>query len=159
MITINTYERLLDEADQEGIILKEMPLLAYDGRIKNNKIVIRQDIPTQKQKACVMAEELGHYYTTVGNILDQTDVGNRKQELRARAWAYDKMIGLTGLIRAYKHGCRNRYEMAEYLDVTEEFLDESLEYYRKRYGICVKVDNYLIYFEPQLFIGDMNFGM
>lgn len=147
------------EADQEGLIAKEKPLLTYDGRIMNNRIAIRQDIPTQIQKACVMAEELGHYYTSSGNILDQDDVGNRKQELRARAWAYNKMIGLTGLIRAYKHGCQSRYEVAEYLEVAEEFLDECLEYYRNRYGICTKVDNYLIYFIPHLIVADMNFGV
>ena len=157
MIIINNYEKLIIEADQEGLTAKEAPLQAYDGRIKDNKIAIREDIPTQKQKACVLAEELGHHYTTVGDILDQDDVSNRKQELRARAWAYDKMIGLTGLIRAYKHGCRNRFEVAECLDVTEEFLEEGLEYYRNRYGICTKLDNYVIYFIPHLMVADMNY--
>ena len=38
------------------------------------------------EKASVLAEELGHYYTTVGNILDQEDAGNRKQEHKARTW-------------------------------------------------------------------------
>ena len=147
------------EVDQVGLIAKEKPLLANDGRIQDNKIAIRSDIPTQTQKACVMAEELGHYYTTVGNILDQNITSNRKQELRARAWAYNKMIGLTGLIRAYQHGCRNRYEVAEYLEVTEKFLEECLGYYRNRYGVCTRVDNYVIYFEPHLGIVDMNFGV
>lgn len=159
MIKINNYEKLLIEADQEGLITKEKPLLASDGRIKNNRIAIRQDIPTQKQKACVLAEELGHHHTTIGNILDQSNTENRKQELRARVWAYNKMIGLTGLLRSYQHGCRNRFEVAEYLDVTEEFLMECLDHYRNQYGICTKVDNYLIYFEPHLFIADMNFGI
>ena len=147
------------EVDQVGLIAKEKPLLANDGRIQDNKIAIRSDIPTQTQTACVMAEELGHYYTTVGNILDQNITSNRKQELRARAWAYNKMIGLTGLIRAYQHGCRNRYEVAEYLEVTEKFLEECLGYYRNRYGVCTRVDNYVIYFEPHLGIVDMNFGV
>ena len=147
------------EVDQEGLIVKEKPLLANDGRIQDNKIAIRSDIPTQTQKACVMAEELGHYYTTVGNILDQNITSNRKQELRARVWAYNKMVGLTGLLRAYQHGCRNRFEIAEYLDVTEKFLEECLGYYRNRYGVCTKIDNYVIYFEPHLGIADMNFGI
>ena len=147
------------EADQEGLIAKEKPLYSHDGMIYKNRIAIRQDIPTQKQKACVLAEELGHHYTTTGNILDQSKTENRQQELRARVWAYNKMIGLTGLLRAYQHGCRNRFEVAEYLDVTEEFLMECLDHYRNRYGVCTKVDNYLIYFEPHLFIADMNFGI
>ncbi len=157
MIKINNYEKLLIEADQEGLIAKEKPLYSHDGMIYKNRIAIRQDIPTQKQKACVLAEELGHHHTTTGNILDQSNTENRKQELRARVWAYNKMIGLAGLLRAYQHGCRNRFEVADYLDVTEEFLDECLAYYRNQYGICTRVDNYVIYFEPHLGIADMNF--
>ena len=43
-----------------------------------------------------MAEELGHYYTGVGDILDQSSVSNRKQELCGRVYAYNKLIGLAG---------------------------------------------------------------
>ena len=45
--------------------------------------------------ADTLAEELGHHYTTVGDILDQTNVSNRKQERLARVWAYNRRIGLT----------------------------------------------------------------
>lgn len=155
---INNYELLLMEADQEGLITKEKPLLANDGRIKNNKIAIRQDIPTQTGKACVLAEELGHYYTSSGNIIDQGDIMNRKQEARARLWAINKLIGLRGLISAYNNSCRNLHEMADHLNVTEQFLTEALEAYHRKYGICTAVDNYIIYFEPHLIIADMNFG-
>ncbi len=155
---LNVYESLLAEADQEGLITKEKNLLANDGLIVGNRIAIRHDL-TWKEKGCVMAEELGHYYTSSGNILDQDDVSNRQQELKARAWAYDKRIGLIGLIRAFEYGCRNRYEMAEFLEVTEAFLDDALNYYKNQYGMYKKVDNYVIYFEPRLFIADMNFGI
>ena len=56
--------------------------------------------------------------------LDQSKVENRKQEYHARLYGYNLKIGLTGLIRAYEAGCRNLYEMAEYLDATEEYLKE-----------------------------------
>ena len=155
---MTNYEKLLDLADQEGLDIFELPFQAYDGLIVDNRIGIRKDM-SGVQKACVLAEELGHHHTTIGNILDQSNTENRKQELRARVWAYNKMIGLTGLLRAYQHGCRNRFEVAEYLDVTEEFLMKCLGYYRNRYGACTRVDNYVIYFEPHLFIADMNFGI
>ena len=87
------YDFLIDVAWQEGLSVKEKPFRTYDGRIKDKSIYIRKDM-TPTEKACVLAEELGHHYTTVGNILDQSDVGNRKQELKARLWAYDKHIGL-----------------------------------------------------------------
>ena len=51
--------------------VKEKPLSESDGLIKGNRIAIRKDIPTQTEKACVLAEELGHYYTSSGDIMDQ----------------------------------------------------------------------------------------
>lgn len=141
-----TYEVLLNAADQAGLTVKEKPLSESDGLIKGNRIAIRKDIPTQAEKSCVLAEELGHYFTSAGNILDQTDIVNRKQEYRARLYGYNLQIGLRGIISAHTAGCRNLYEMADYLDVTEEYLKEALDCYQSKYGEYVKVDNYMIYF-------------
>ncbi len=145
-----TYEELLKEADSMGLIVKEKPLKGTDGRILNRRIAIRKDIPTQTEKSCVLAEELGHHYTSSGDILNQNIIANRKQEFRARVYGYNLLIGLRGIIQAYEAGCRNLYEMAECLEVTEEYLKEALECYRKKYGIFVTLDNYAIYFEPTL---------
>lgn len=142
------YEVLLKESDSLGLTTKEKSLKYNDGRIKGKRVAIRKDIKTTTEKACVLAEELGHYHTTYGNILYQSSVSDRKQELRARAWAYNKMIGLIGIIEAYKQGCHSVYDTAEYLDVTEEFLSEAIQYYKAKYGIYAKIDNYVIYFEP-----------
>lgn len=143
-----TYEQLLTAADQEGLAVKEHPLADHDGLLSGNRIAIRKDIETQAEKSCVLAEELGHHYTSSGDILDQKDIMNRKQEYRARLYGYNLKIGLSGLIRAYEAGCRNIFEMAEFLDATEEYLREAIQCYRSKYGICVAVDNYIIYFEP-----------
>ena len=147
---MDNYEKLLDQAESRGLSVKEKPLQYNDGRIRGNRILIRSTIETRCQKAAVLCEEIGHYETAVGNILDQSVASNRKQEIRGRIWAYDRLIGLTGILRAYKMGCRNRYEMAECLDVPEDTLQEALDYYRSRYGICTQIDNYVIYFEPAL---------
>lgn len=147
---MNNYELLLDNASQKGLTVKEKPLKASDGRIKGKRIAIREDIETTVKKACVLAEELGHHHTTVGNIIDLGNPENRKQERQARLWAYNKQIGLRGLIRAYEHGCRSRHEIAEYLEVTEDFLQETIECYRDKYGIGAVIDNYYIMFIPNL---------
>lgn len=146
---MNLYEILLDNAYNDGMLVKEKPLQGSDGRIKGNKIAIRKDM-TIPEKTCALAEELGHHETSVGNILDMTSLANRKQEHQARLWAYNKQIGLIGLVRAFEHGCQNRFEIAEYLEVTEEFLEECIECYRNKYGICKRLDNYVVYFIPQL---------
>ena len=145
-----TYEDMKIVADETGLIVKEKPLQSSNGRINGNKIAIRRDLPSSVHKKCVLAEELGHYQTSVGRILKQSDTENQKQELKAREWAYDHQVGLTGIIDCYKAGCQTISEMAEYLEVTEEFLREALERYRQKYGIYTSIGHYIIYFEPTL---------
>lgn len=149
MIYLN-YETLLKEADSLGLIVKEKPLRYNNGRIKGNRIAIRKDIETTNEKASVLAEELGHHYTAAGNILDQSTATNRKQEMRGRIVAYNKLVGLRGIIDAYLHNCQNLFETAEYLGVTEEFLNDSLTYYTNKYGVCTQVDNYVVFFQPNI---------
>ena len=143
-----TYEELLIEADKAGLTVREKPLRESDGRINGRRIAIRRNIPLLKQKACVMAEELGHWFTSTGDILCMDEVENRKQEYKARLWAYNHQIGLVGLISAAKAGCRNAYETAEHLGVTEEFLQECLAVNKSKYGIFTMVDNWIIRFDP-----------
>lgn len=148
---MNTYEKLQDEACEDGIDVIDYTF--HSDRIKGlyskGTVAIRKDMNTT-EKACVLAEELGHYYTTVGNILDMNVPANRKQERQARLHGYNRLIGLSGLADAYEHGCQNRYEIAEYLEITEEYLEDCIECYRGKYGICTAVDNYIIYFIPHL---------
>lgn len=155
---MNTYEKLEHKAFMDGIDIIDCDFdsdhikgLYCDGVVGINKNVI-----TTAERSCILAEELGHHYTSAGNIIDQSKTENVKQEQRARMWAYNEQIGLIGIINAYKRGCRNIHEMAEYLDITEEFLRDALEAYRSKYGHCVIVDNYIIYFEPYLTVADFN---
>jgi hypothetical protein len=156
---MNMYEHLETDACEDGI-----DIIHYDFKRENIKglycdgtIGINKSIDTSTEKACVLAEELGHHYTSFGNILDQSITENRKQENRARMWAYNKCIGLLGIIESFRRGCCNLYDMAEYLDVTESFLSDALDAYRLKYGRYVIVDNYTIYFEPNLYVAEMNF--
>ena len=147
---MNNLERLEDAADQEGVLIDTVRFGSerIKGLYCDGSIALSADLDTSADRAEILAEELGHHYTTAGNILDLNNPGNRKQEIRAHVWAYNRLIGLQGLIAAYRHGCRSRFEAAEYLEVTEEFLEEAVAYYRGKYGLMYQVDNYVIYFEP-----------
>ena len=154
---MNALERLEDEACRDSIEIVHWDF--ESDRIKglycDGVIGINSNLDNSNEEACVLAEELGHHYTSYGNILDQSITSNRKQEVLARTWAYNKMIGLSGIISCYEHGCCNRYEMAEYLGGTEEFLDETIERYRSKYGAYVGTGKYIIYFEPNLTVCKM----
>lgn len=145
-----TYENLLIEADSINVMVKEKPLTSGDGLCFGNRIAISNKLKTDSQRTCVLVEELGHFHKTVGNITDSTKVDNIKQEAIARQWGYKKLVGILDIIRSFEHGARDRFEMAEYLNVTEEFLDEALTYYKRKYGIRCEIDNYIVFFEPNL---------
>lgn len=149
---MNGLENLVQEAHNEkvDIINYQFNSDKIKGLYCNGTIALNKNIQTETERSCVLAEELGHYYTTVGNILDQSKVENRKQEQKARAWAYDKLVNLQGIIKVYESGYHSLHEAAEYLEVTEDFLREALTYYRNKYGVSVKSGDCIIFFEPSL---------
>lgn len=149
MNNLNPFEKQIIAAERDALTVSELPLRSFDGLIVDMDIYIRSDMPIT-QKSCVLAEERGHHFTGSGDIIDQTDIKNRKLEMKGRRWAYNDRIGLHGIIKSFKCGDRSLYEMADRLEVTEEFLFNALEYYKSKYGICTYLDNYIIFFEPTL---------
>lgn len=127
------FERLLCEAEMNGVRVYDFDLGDgdFDGLYVDGNIALSDKMETSVRRACVLAEELGHHYMTVGDILDQNDIGNRKQERKARAWAYEKMIPLSSIKRAIEKGYYETWEIAEYLDVDEKFLREAIKHYEE----------------------------
>lgn len=154
---MNKLEKLEQEAFEDKVKVHDYYLGedSLKGIYIDGNVAINTSVSNRAEKTCILAEELGHHYTSVGNILDQSDPDNRKQERKARLWGYDRLIGLSGIIRAFEYGCRNCYEMADYLGVTEIYLKECIDCYRKKYGISKKIGNYIIYFEPVLAVGEI----
>ena len=126
---MSTYEELQDQACADGIDVMDYEFNSPNikGLYCNSTVAINKSISTQAEKSCILAEELGHHYTTVGDNLK---------------------IGLIGITHAYEAGCRSLYEMAEYLDATEEYLKEALDCYHSIHGVYATIDNYIIFFEP-----------
>lgn len=150
---MNNIESLLDKAYSDNINVIEDYNFNNSKNIKglyiDNTILLKNGL-SNKEKNCILAEELGHHYTTNGDIIDTKQIVNQKAEQKARRWAYDDRIGLRGLIKAYENNCKTKFEIAELLDVTEEFLNDAIEAYSVIYGVSVQIDNYLINFIPNL---------
>lgn len=140
------YGNLLKEAQQQGVDIYEKEMI-NKGLYGDNVIWINKFLPTAA-KYSILAEELGHHYKTVGNILDQSKLTNRKQEKLARTWAYERTIPLSKIVQAHKERLKNRYEFAEFLGVTEDFLEEALERYQDKHGPTVRYRHYTICFNP-----------
>jgi len=149
---VNKLEKLEQEAFKDNVKIHDYYLgeESLKGIYIDGNIAINTSVNNTTEKICVLAEELGHHYTSVGNILIMEDLSNRKQERQARLWGYNKLIGLTGIVNAFESGCQSAYETAEFLEVTVEYLQECIDCYRDKYGICTEIDNYIIYFIPNL---------
>lgn len=145
------YEKLLDNATKDNVsVIENYPFESnrFKGLYCDGVIALSKSIETDAERACILAEELGHHYTATGDILDQSTVVNRKEEMCGRLVAYNRLVGLRGIVDAYLHHCQSLFETAEYLGVTEEFLNDSIACYKSKYGVCGQIDNYIIMFEP-----------
>ena len=143
------YEKALDIADRMGYRVDEIPLQANDGRVVGKDIYLRRGM-TSIEKRDTTWEELWHGEITVGNILDQDSVNARKQERLARFKSYDSLMILPGIIKARVAGCRNAYEIAECIGISESTFREALEMYKQKFGRYIYLEGYIIQFEPAL---------
>lgn len=127
------YTELIADTDNENIEVVELDLGSKKecGKCIGNIIFLNKEMNVI-QKKCVLAEELGHFYTTVGDITGLKNVINLKEEQRARRWSYKKLIPLCELKKAYEKGLKFDYEIAEELGVTITFLKNTIDYYKCR---------------------------
>ena len=66
------FAKLVHIATEHGIIVRFAPLQANDGRIKGNRIAIRQDLPTIDDYNYNLAHEIAHAFLHCdkGNIMN-----------------------------------------------------------------------------------------
>ncbi|WP_368883634.1 ImmA/IrrE family metallo-endopeptidase [Staphylococcus epidermidis] len=141
------YEELLTR--NEHIKIKDTHSLpnGYSGFYKDGVILIDKNL-SERRKAEVLYEELAHHKLTYGNILDQSKDINRKFENYARRHGYEAALPLRIIVEAYNYGVSNLYELAEYVQLSEEYIAEILKHYKNKYGIGTHYGEYLITFDP-----------
>ncbi|MCH8678308.1 ImmA/IrrE family metallo-endopeptidase [Staphylococcus lugdunensis] len=113
----------------------------------NGKIYINSNL-SETRKAEVLYEELAHHKLTYGNILDQSKWINRKFENYAKRHGYEIALPLRIIVEAHHYGVSNLYELAQYVQLSEEHVLEILEHYKNKFGIGTHYGGYSITFEP-----------
>lgn len=146
---MNDYEKLLIEVEPKGIQVYEEDLYTSKecGYCIGDTIIINSNM-NNTQKKCVLAEEIGHYKLTVGDISKLKTVNDKKQELKARRWGYKHIVSLERIIEAIECNCINRYEIAEYIGITDKYFEECINDYKKQYGVSIAYGKYVFMFEP-----------
>lgn len=141
------YDELVNKYKDLNIIETDMLPSFQSGMYFNNKIYINSN-RSEAVKLETLAEELAHHKLTYGNITDPTQFNSRKFEGYARRYAMEYMISLKGIIDAFKYGCHNLYEMANFFEVSEGYVQDCIAHYKDKYGLSTLCGDYLIQFEP-----------
>ncbi|MEX5651158.1 ImmA/IrrE family metallo-endopeptidase [Staphylococcus cohnii species complex 1658] len=140
------YEELIYEYRNLNVVETNMLPSFQSGMYYNNEIYINSN-RSNAVKLETLAEELAHHKLTYGNITDQTQFNNRKFEGYARRYAMEQIVSLQGIIDAFRHNCHNLYEMANFFEVSESFVQQCIEHYKVRNGLSTLHNGYLIQFE------------
>jgi Zn-dependent peptidase ImmA (M78 family) len=90
----------------------------------------------------VLAEELGHHFTSAGDRIIRADADYQdvleigRQEYRAKVWAARFLMSVEDLERAFCRGLKHDWELAEYFCVDKQLINVRMMVYfdRERQG-------------------------
>ncbi|MBW0761381.1 ImmA/IrrE family metallo-endopeptidase [Mammaliicoccus lentus] len=150
-------EELLLEYDDKLIIEEGLLPKGLAGLYQDDLIILERRL-NSKYKLETLSEELAHFKITYGDIRNQSDMLNKKLEIKARRYGYELLITLDGIISAYKNGVHNLYELANYFEVTESYVIETLNHYKMKFGLSAYHEGYVIKFEPLQVFEYINFN-
>lgn len=154
---MSKLNQLLELAKKEKIDIhyldiKEMGVLGL--YVKNeglpHMIFLDNSIKNDKYKLIeVLSEELGHYFTSIGNSInnihtyrDKLIVG--KCENKATKWATNFLVNEDDIIKLINNNITCIYEMADIMGVSVEILMKKFEYLSKtKQMIDLKNEKYL----------------
>lgn len=133
-------EYVEDLIERENIYLKDTYIEdsagVYVNYRKINAILYDSNkLENSNEKKQVLAEELGHYYGDYTYKFNSDLQSISKQEYKAKKWAYNILIPIEKLKLALKNGIRDLYSLAEYFDVTTEYMYNAIDFYTNKYGL------------------------
>lgn len=92
-------------------------------------IAIDQRLNVQQEREA-LAHELGHCeYGGFYNRYSRYDI-RAKAERRADKWAFTRLVPYGRLIQAVRHGVTEVWDLAELFDVSCEFMQRAIAYYK-----------------------------
>lgn len=147
------YENLIIECENLGLTIKEIDfpdkIDEFQGLTIDETIYINKTLSTQ-DKYTTLAEELMHVKYSAGNILDQRDINNRKDELKARGKSYEKILPLTTFIELFEKHITSKTDIEERLSLDWSYIEKAINHYKQKYGMTAQLGDYTIYFYPNL---------
>lgn len=93
-----------------------------------------------------IAEEIGHFLTSSGDIILQDSLEKRKQEQKARDYGATLLVTPRSIIECFESGCVSVWECAEYLSIPEKTFKTAIKFYARKYDGIKTEDKYIIIF-------------
>lgn len=120
---MDRFEKIMSNYPELTLGFEKMPS-KLKGLVIGNEITLNSDI-TETEQIQWLYEELGHFETSVGDIIDYSKLQNAKQEHRARVWGIKRLIAHE-IIDEYKSkGADDDYEVADELGIQISYLHEA----------------------------------
>lgn len=137
---INDLYRLADE--RHYYIDESCPssIVAMSVKLRNGKKIIslsKFDEPAEDEpekpytKLECFAHEMGHCITDSFYVGYSPLEKRAKHEYRANKWAVNYLIPFSALCKAVKEGNREIWQLAEYFDVGEPFIQKAIAYHEQ----------------------------
>lgn len=142
---MDPYEKLLCDIDVPVIEDSILENTGYTALYRDGRIYLEKEL-SLRDKRTYLAEEYAHHKTSVGDIVDYNDPAAWKQEWKARRYSIEMLISLDSLVECALSDCRTKKECADFLDVSEELLEDSFIHYINKYGITHSYNGYRFYF-------------
>ena len=92
-----------------------------------------EKLKTSAEEAVTIAHEAGHIMTGSTHYLNSPFDLICRHEYRANKWAIKKLVPKEELDGAIKRGLSEVWELAEFFDVTEKFMEMAIVYYKRIY--------------------------
>ncbi|GEM_PF-252991 len=149
-------EMLFDLIEKENIIVEYVDFsptiqgIYYKEDGCPPTIGINENIVSDKKLfTCVLAEELGHHFTSIGDSSAECysfadTINLNKTEVAALKWATKYLIPMDEIVDAMKNGIKNMGELSDFLGVTNEFLLERFRFIAKKQTYIKIEDNLFI---------------
>lgn len=124
---------LYDYAENRDIILingnlKKVKSMSLSDNGLCAIIIDDEKINCEVEENVIAAHEIGHCET--GAFYNEHSLELRsRMEYRADKWAIKKLVPEDELIEAFESGILEIWELAEYFDVTEDFMVKACEFY------------------------------
>ena len=119
------------------------------GVYQDGVIGINTDVTDPAERRCIIACEMGRHLMRKNNTIVFTD---EQEHTIAFYWAVSYLMPLSSLIEADKLKFTTATEIAEFLNVTPQFVKTGIEFYKNSLGSRIFHNNHVIDLENRKII-------